>query len=183
MWSWRTSARYERGTCPATDHIVHRAPQLLHDLSLSFPRGFSLNIKAVILDLKFRMERWYQLAYEDALRVEKELRFRADRERELDQQKGIGWPCGVGGLQHGTSEMHVSAAEPEGMGDGDISDPRRSRRGWSGHVELEDFSTIRVRYMSLQRITSFIGRHSCFMISRCPFHGASPSILHLSYWI
>ena len=51
---------------PATDHIVHRAPQLLHDLSLSFPRGFSLNITAVVLDLKFRMERWYQSAYEDS---------------------------------------------------------------------------------------------------------------------
>ena len=144
---------------PATDHIVHRAPQLLHDLSLSFPRGFSLNITAVVLDLKFRMERWYQsayedslrveqelrrradrereldqqclslfdarwyqLAYEDSLRVEQELRCRADRERELDQQKGLTWPCGVGGLQRDMSEMHVSAAEPEEMGDGDISD-------------------------------------------------------------
>ena len=161
---------------PATDHIVHRAPQLLHDLSLSFPRGFSLNITAVVLDLKFRMERWYQSAYEDSLRVEQELRRRADRERELDQQclslfdtrwhqlayedslirveeelrrradkeRGLDqqlpctpldtlhiatynpysltWPCGVGGLQHDMSEVPVSAAEPEGVGDEDISD-------------------------------------------------------------
>ena len=45
--------------------------------------------EAITLDLKFRIGRWYQLAYEDALKVKKELRCRADRERELDQQEGM----------------------------------------------------------------------------------------------
>ena len=63
------------------------------------------------------------------------------------------WPCGVGGLQRDTSEMHVSAAEPEEMGDEDISDSQWQNKTTMAEMGMPLETNVKVNENVIQNQT------------------------------